>query len=195
MATVDFYFDMGSPYSYLAATQIEKVAAKHGATVAWKPFLLGAVFKATSNSMPAQVAAKARYMLGDLHRWAEIYGVEFNFPPMFPVNSVKGMRACVAAEEAGKGGPFAVALFRQYWVRGLDPSTPEAIGAAAAEVGLSGDEIVAATETQPIKDKLRANTDRAIELGAFGAPTMVVGEVMLWGNDRLDMLEHVLKKG
>lgn len=194
MTAVDFYFDIASPYSYLAATQIEAVAQKHGATVRWCPFLLGAVFKATDNAMPAAVPAKAKYMLGDLHRWAEMYGVDFEFPALFPAASVKPLRACVAAGDHGKAGPFALAIFRQYWALGKDPSSPEALSAACTEVGLAPDEILGAIETQPIKDRLRENTDRAVEIGAFGAPTMVVGDVMLWGNDRLDMLEHVLQK-
>lgn len=194
MTAVDFYFDIASPYSYLAATQIESVAQKHGASVRWCPFLLGAVFKATDNSMPAAVPAKAKYMLADLYRWAETYGVDFAFPALFPVGSVKPLRACIAAGDRDQAGPFALAIFRQYWCLGRDPSSPEALTAAATEVGLPADEILAAIETQPIKDRLRENTERAIALGAFGAPSMVVGDVLLWGNDRLDMLEWVLEK-
>ncbi len=191
--SIEFFYDIGSPYSYLAATQIDAVAAAAGASVEWKPFLLGGVFKASGNDMPARVPAKARWMLSDLTLWAKRYGVPFVFPLSFPPNTVKAMRACVAARREGQAKAFSLALFRAYWVDGKDPSAKETMSAAAEAAGLRGDAIIAATEDQAIKDELRALTDDAVARGAFGAPTMFVGEQMLWGNDRLELLAEALR--
>lgn len=192
--TIDFYFDVGSPYSYLCATQIDAVAAKHGVDVRYKPFLLGAVFKASGNEMPARVPAKAKWMLADLARWAELYKVPFQFPTSFPPNTVRAMRACCAADVQGKVRSMALALFNGYWTRDVDPSSDEAIVQASLAAGLDAAEVLAAVTTQPIKDRLRANTDEALAAGAFGAPTIVYQDTLFWGNDRLIQLDHFLTK-
>src|SRR3989338_4416172 len=96
--TVEFFYDFASPYTYLASTQIEEICKHHGAKLQWRPFLLGAVFKASGNVVPAQIAPKAQYMLRDLHDWAEYFGVPFKFSSTFPPNSLKSMRAALVAE-------------------------------------------------------------------------------------------------
>jgi 2-hydroxychromene-2-carboxylate isomerase len=192
MDAIDFYYDIGSPYSYLCATQIDGVADKHGREVHWKPMLLGAVFKATGNEMPARVPAKAKWMLQDLKLWAKSYGVPFVFPASFPPNTVRAMRACSFAAERGKVRELSLALFEGYWARGVDPSSEEGLQKAAAVAGLPIADVLAAIETQPIKDALRKTTDAAIARGVFGAPAMVLGDYLFWGNDRLALLDPVL---
>jgi 2-hydroxychromene-2-carboxylate isomerase len=192
MDSIEFFYDIGSPYSYLCATQIEGVARKHERTVHWRPMLLGAVFKATGNDMPARIPAKAKWMLTDLTLWAKHYGVPFSFPALFPANTVRAMRACVFADQHGKARQISLALFEGYWARGVDPSSVEGLQQAAAAAGLVPAEVLAAIETQPIKDALRASTDAAIARGVFGAPAMVVGDHLFWGNDRLPLLDRVL---
>jgi 2-hydroxychromene-2-carboxylate isomerase len=192
MEPIDFFYDIGSPYSYLCATQIDGVAAKHGREVRWRPMLLGAVFKATGNDMPARVPAKAKWMLQDLSLWARSYGVPFTFPPMFPANTVRAMRACTYAGERGKVRELSLGLFEAYWARGVDPSSDEGIHLASSVAGLPASEVLAAIETQPIKDGLRKSTDDAIARGVFGAPAIVVGGQLFWGNDRLPLLDRLL---
>jgi len=192
MDSIDFFYDIGSPYSYLCATQIEGVAGKHGRGVRWRPMLLGAIFKATGNDMPARVPAKAKWMLQDLALWAESYGVPFTFPASFPANTVRAMRACTFAAERGKVREMSIALFEGYWSRGIDPSSAEGLQQASAAAGLDAAEVLAAIETQPIKDALRRSTDEAIGLGIFGAPAMVVGKQLFWGNDRLHLVDRAL---
>lgn len=192
MESIDFFYDIGSPYSYLCATQIQGVAAKHGRDVRWRPILLGAVFKATGNDMPARVPAKATWMLQDLKFWAKSYGVPFSFPPSFPPNTVRAMRACVFAAEHGKTRELSLALFEGYWSRGIDPSSREGIEHASAAAGLAASEVLAAIETQPIKDGLRKSTDEAIARGVFGAPAVFVGDQLFWGNDRLPLVDRLL---
>ncbi|MCS6797915.1 MAG: 2-hydroxychromene-2-carboxylate isomerase [Myxococcota bacterium] len=187
---IEFFFDVGSPYSYLAATQMERVGARAGLPVRWRPFLLGGVFRATGNEMPARVPAKARYMIDDLTRWARHYGVPLRIPSRFPVVTLRPQRALVHVETTA---PHALAtaameLFRAYWAEDLDPTSDAVLARAADVAGLPRDELLAAIEAQPVKDALRATTEEAVARGAFGAPTMFVGDAMFWGNDRLELL-------
>ena len=193
--TVEFYFDVSSPYSYLAATQVPPLVERTGATVAWRPFLLGGIFKGAGNEMPARVPNKARYMLRDLQDWAAFYGVPFNFPPVFPVNSLRAMRCCAAlaaGPDAAKLPAYALALFEEYWVHGRDPSTEAALANAATKAGADAAALASLAEAQPTKDALRAITEEAVNRGAFGAPTFFVGDRMFWGNDRIALLEREL---
>jgi 2-hydroxychromene-2-carboxylate isomerase len=192
-ALIEFFWDPASPYTYLASTQIEKLAADCGAQLRWKPFLLGKVFEATGNRPPIGVAAKGRNLGEDLKRWARLYGVPYQWPKLFPLNSVPTTRAAIAAAHAGKAADFARAVMRAYWGEGRDVSQPGEIKAIADSVGLDGDAIVAATADAAVKDELRSNTEEAVKRGAFGAPTFFVGEEMFWGNDRLELLRAFLK--
>ena len=189
---IEFFWDAASPYTYLAATQIEPLAARTGAAVIWRPFLLGKVFEATGNRMPAAVPAKAKHLFRDVQRWARHYGVPVAFPKVFPVNSVLVLRAGIAAAAEGKGAEFATAAMHAYWADGSDISQPEVVSAVAASVGLDGAALLLQAQAQPVKDQLRANTEEAVRRGAFGAPSFFVGEQMFWGNDRLVLLEEVL---
>jgi 2-hydroxychromene-2-carboxylate isomerase len=193
---VEFFFDLSSPYSYLAATQIDAIAARAGAEITWRPMVLGAVFKAAANAIPASSPPKARYMLADLTRWAEEYGVPFQMTSRFPVNALKAMRLVIAAEReaAGRGRDLALAAFRALWVDDRDITDAAELHALAAAAGIDADRAVAAIENPEIKDALRANTDEALRRGAFGAPTFLVGDELFWGNDRLHFVERALKK-
>lgn len=193
MKPIEFFFDFSSPYSYLAATQLPALAARTGASIAWKPMVLFAVFKATENEMPARVPAKARYMLSDLGRWARHYNVDFRFNSRFPVNALKAMRLVVAAEEQGRAGETALAAFRAVWAEDKDVTDPNELAVIAEQAGLDVKRAMAAIETQEVKDRLRAYTDDAIQRGAFGAPAIFVGDELFWGNDRLHFVEDAVK--
>lgn len=190
--TIEFFWDPASTYSYLAATQIEAFAKANGTTVVWKPFLLGKAFEATGNKMPASIPAKAKYLFKDATLWARYYQVPFAMPKVFPLNSVLASRACIAADQAGQGVPFTLALLKAYWAEGQDLSQPEAVAAVAESLGLDAEAILAATGTQPVKDVLRANTEDAVARGVFGAPTFFIGKQMFWGNDRLPLMAAFL---
>ena len=185
MATIEFFFDIASPYTYLAATQMAAVSERTGADVRWRPFLLGGVFKATGNAPPAMVPARGRYLMKDLYRWAAMYDVAFSFPANFPVNSIVAMRALQSIPESERPAP-ALSLFRAYWADNANPTDPAVI---AEHLGA---EALQAATSQPVKDALRAASDEAVERGAFGAPTFFVGEQMWFGNDRLPLVESFL---
>ncbi len=197
-ATIELFFDVASAYSYLAVTQIDALAQRTGATVQWRPFLLGAVFKATGNEMPARIPAKARYLMEDLHRWAKHYGVAVSVPSRFPLNSLRTQRALAHVEGTGSQEAvrdLALALFDAAWVKDLDVASDDVIAEVASSAGLAGAAVVAGIDLQVTKDRLRASTDEAVARGAFGAPTMFVGDAMFFGNDRLPLLEQHLRRG
>lgn len=191
---IEFFWDAASPYTYMASTQIEGIAERSGATVAWKPFLIGAAFKATGNAPPAiAVPAKGKYMMTDLKLSAAYLGIPVTMPKSFPINSLLPMRTALAAMDTDKGPEFARAVMRAHWGEGKDVSQPEVLTEVAAGLGLDGEALLAATQEQGLKDQLKANCEDAIARGAFGAPTFFVGETMFWGHDRLPVLEAFLQ--
>ena len=192
MARVEFFYDFVSPYSYLAATQIEALCKRAAAQLAWRPFLLGAVMKATGNSPPASVAGKARWILGDLSRWARSYGVPYAFPALFPANSLRALRLAFVADAEGRIAAYSHAVFRAYWVEGRDIGTDEVLRSVLTEVGLDATQALHEIEQPAIKEALRRSTDEAVLRGAFGAPAIFVGDDLFWGNDRLPFVEAAL---
>lgn len=188
---VEFYFDCASPYTYLAVTQIEAVARRAGGSVVWKPFLIGKAFEATGNRMPASVPAKAKYMFKDLQRWARHYGVAFQFPGVFPINSLLPQRVACAVP-AARIGDYALAVMSAYWAHNQDIQKPEVLQAVLDSLGLDGAAALAATQDEAVKTQLKTHTEEAIARGAFGAPTFFVGKAMFWGNDRLGLIEETL---
>ncbi len=190
---IEFFWDAGSPYTYLASTKVQEVADRCGVPVEWRPFLLGGVFRETGNKPPLDVAAKGSYMIDDLETWARFYNVPFRFPSFFPVSSLLPMRAAVAAHRLGEGVRFAREIMKIYWVEETDPSVPENVQAAARAAGLDGETVLRMTQDPEIKETLKMNSGEAVARGAFGAPTFFVGKKMFWGNDRLLLLEAYLK--
>jgi 2-hydroxychromene-2-carboxylate isomerase len=191
MATLEFFYDFVSPYSYLASTRVEAVAARAGATIHWRPFLLGGVFKATENHAPIENPAKGKHMVVDLGRWARRLGVPLRFPEPFPYSSILALRAAFAAEAAGKLVPYTHAVYRAAWADGRNVADPVVLAAVASEAGLDGAAVVAAAPGY--KEALMKQTQSAIDRGAFGAPALFVGAQLFVGNDRLDFVEEALK--
>lgn len=182
MSTLDFYYDIASPYSYLSAMRIQSVAEPFKVKVRWRPFLLGGVFKAVGNVMPASIPARAAYLREDLQRWAARDDIEFKFSSTFPHNSLLAMRALTAAS-AEAVIPLSLALFRATWVDNRNLSDP----AVVAEVLGPDAHLVEAAADPTVKKQLIDTTSEAIEAGVFGAPSFVSGGALYWGNDRLDM--------
>jgi 2-hydroxychromene-2-carboxylate isomerase len=193
MARLEYFFDYVSPFSYLADTQIPALIERTGAELVYRPFFLGGAMQAAKNSPPMTVPNKGAYMMADIRRWAKRYGVELNMNPHFPVNTLHVMRAAVAALDDERFPDFHRAMFRGMWVTGQNLGDTEVLKAAIDDAGLDGAAIVARSKEQDVKDKLRQNTEEAVSRGAFGAPTLFVGEEMFWGNDRLDFVEEALR--
>jgi 2-hydroxychromene-2-carboxylate isomerase len=195
MKQVDFYFDFGSPAAYLAYTQIEKIAAQAGATVNWRPMLLGGVFQATENRSPASVPAKGKYLFKDMARFAKRYGVPFEFNPFFMINTLPLMRAAAGLQLRGdpRFGEFVDAMFKAVWVHKLNMNDPAVIGQALHDAGFDAAAMLALSSQQDVKDRLKTLTEEAVSRGVFGAPTMFVGPEMFWGQDRLDFVAEALR--
>jgi len=195
MKQVEFLFDYGSPFSYLASLQIEGFAKRNDASVAYTPILLGAVLKATGNASPMTVPAKARYMATELRRWGTRYSVPFKpNPHSFLSNTLRLMRGAVAAQKIGFFLPYHRAIYRAVWADPQDLGDEAVLQSVFARASLPVTELIAAIENQEVKDTLRHNTERAVERGVFGAPTFFVGDEMFWGNDRFDFIEEALQK-
>lgn len=189
--TIEFFWDAVSPYSYLAGTQIEALAARNQAQLVWRPFLVGGVMQATGNRPPLTVPAKFRHMLDDLQRWAAYYGVPLRKPDNFPASTLQVQRIACALPDAAVSD-WARATASAYWGRGEDISQPETIRRIASSLGHDADALLAAAQDDAIKARLKANTDEAVQRGAFGAPSFFIGDAMYWGNDRLPLLERAL---
>jgi 2-hydroxychromene-2-carboxylate isomerase len=192
MAKVEFFFDFGSPTTYLAYLQLPKIAARTGAEIVYRPMLLGGVFKATGNSTPAAIPAKARFMHADLTRYAARYGVPFVQNPHFPINTLHLMRGAVAAQRLGCFTPYCDAVYDAIWAKRKAMGDPKVVAEVLSEAGIDARALFALLEDQGVKDELRATTEEAVARGAFGAPTFFVDGVMFFGQDRLEFVEEAL---
>ncbi len=192
--TVEFYYDFSSPYTYIASERIEKICLDSGATLVWKPFLLGGVFNEIGSTPAAQIDNKIVYLKRDMVMCADYYDVALNFPEVFPLNSVRSMRGAFVASEQDKLVEYNHLMFRLYFVEGADLSRPEVLGEAVSTIGIDPEWFTQRIAEQDIKDMLRDETNTAIERGVFGAPTIFVDDKMYWGNDRLDFLDRYLKE-
>jgi len=202
MATLEFFFDCSSPWTYLAFHKVEDVARAARAELVWRPFLVGGVFNTVNPSVyearkaPRLVPAKAHYYLKDLADWARLYGIRIGQPPVFPVNSVKAMRGAFVALEHALLPAYARAVFEAYWGDLADISQDSVLEVVVARSGLDRGEFFAKISDPVYKQKLRANTDELIARGGFGSPTMFVDrDDMYFGNDRLALVRAALERG
>lgn len=193
--TVEFFFDVGSPAAYIAWKQLPQVCRESGATIDYKPMLLGGVFQATGNHSPTTVPAKGRYMMDDLGRFAARYSVTFQENPHFPINTLMLMRGAVGLQmhDPARFVPFVDAVYDAIWVDAKNMNDPAVVGAVLQAAGFDPMAILAMTGEQAVKDRLKAITQEAVERGVFGAPTFFVDGQMLWGQDRLDFVQQALK--
>lgn len=197
MASVEFFYDYGSPYSYLADSRLSGLKVRTGAEVIYRPMLLGGVFKATGNQSPfaERVEAKRRYFSVELRRCVRQLDVAFVQNPHFPINTLGLMRTAYAARAHEVFEPFHSAIFRAFWTAGAELGNPEVIAAVLDAEGLNGSEILDTAQGDDIKAALRTTTDEAVERGVFGAPTFFVGDEMFFGNDRMELVEDALGNG
>jgi 2-hydroxychromene-2-carboxylate isomerase len=195
---LECFFDCSSPWTYLCFHNLQPLAAELGVEVRWRPFLVGGVFNTVNPSVYAArehpVPVKAVYQLKNLQDWARLAGLRIVMPPpVFPVNSVKVMRACLALEPRGLLVPFARAAFEAYWSESQDISQDDVLRALCGRVGVDAGWLFEAIAQPAVKDALRANTDELIRRGGFGSPTMfVAGDDMYFGNDALPLVRAAL---
>lgn len=193
--TFEFWFDFGSPASYLAWTQIAAIEQETGATAQHRPMLLGGVFQATGNHSPATIPAKGKYTFDDFDRFARRYGVPLKRNPHFPINTLTLMRGAVGLQlrEPARFAAYCDAVFRAIWVDAQNLNDPATVGGVLHQAGFDPQAMLAMTQDAEVKEKLKTVTQEAIDRGIFGAPTFFAGTQMFWGQDRIDFVKEALK--
>lgn len=201
MARVEFFFDLSSPWTYLAFHNIQPIVAETGASIRWIPFLVGGVFNAVNPGLYTARddadSPKMQHMLKSLTDWAEWSGIEMRFPSAHhPVRSVHAMRVCCLLEDDQETlHRFATVAFQAYFGAQKNLDDPEVLTAVANDLGLEGSDLLEKSQTDAIKAKLRANTQMVIDRGGYGSPTIFLnGEDMYFGNDQLPLVRKALGK-
>jgi len=194
---LDFIFDFGSPNAYLSWKVLPAILERTGAELNLIPCLLGGIFKATNNQSPMQafggVRNKLAYEMLETQRFVARHGLSaYRMNPHFPVNTLLIMRGLVAARRAGVGEAYAAAVLKAMWEDGRKMDDPAVVAEVLGAAGLDAEAILAATQDPAVKAELVANTEAAVERGAFGIPTFYVGDEMFFGKDRLGQVEEAL---
>ena len=192
---VEFFFDFGSPTAYLAWTQLPGICASTGATLVYRPMLLGGVFQATGNASPVTVPAKGKYMLTDLARFARRYGVAMAFNPHFPINTLVLMRGAVGVQTRlpQRFEDYVSAMYGAMWVEGRNMGDPAVAAEVIGRAGFDAHAVLELASDPAVKEALKKNTEEAVRRGAFGAPTFFVGDQIFFGQDRLDFVKEALE--
>jgi 2-hydroxychromene-2-carboxylate isomerase len=198
---IEFFFDCSSPWTYIAFRNIQPLAAELKANISWRPVLVGGIFNSVNKGIYAARedlnSPKNRYLLKDVRDCSREAGLQIVFPPrVFPVNSVKAMRGClwIAQDAAAKASflPFVEATFAAYFSREEDISQDSVLTGVCSQTGIESAAFFEGIARPDIKDQLKANTDEAIQRGAFGSPTFFVGDDMYFGSDRLALVRSAL---
>jgi 2-hydroxychromene-2-carboxylate isomerase len=197
-APIDFYFDFSSPYGYFASCQVDALAAKHGRDVAWRPILLGLVFKVTGGQPLPTLPLKGDYVRRDIPRCGRLYGVPIRIPSRFPVATAAPVRAFywLHDRDPAQAKALAGAIYRAYFIDDADIANPEVIAGVAAAAGVAEKaELAAALNDPAVKERARTETDAAIARGVFGSPFLIVDGEPFWGMDRLPQAARWLETG
>jgi 2-hydroxychromene-2-carboxylate isomerase len=195
---IAFYFDFSSPYGYLATFRVEEVAARHGRTVDWHPFLLGIVMQKTGATPLVNQPIRGPYFRHDLERMARDYSAPFVWPQNFPFHSVAASRAFYWVKD--RDPELAVRLARKiyhaYWGEGRDVAKPQQVAdEVCANLALDADELLAALASDEVKDRLRAEVDEVIARGIFGSPMFDIDGELFWGCDKFAEIDRWMTEG
>ena len=188
--SIQFFHDFSSPFSYLASTQIQRIAKASGVTVEYKPILLGALFGAIGTAnIPLFTfgAAKQAYVTRDLTDWATWWGVDFSFSPTFPIRTVTPLRVALIEPKTTD------VMYQAAWVNGVNIGDNDALMDVLDHAGFDGKNLIEKTQDSTIKAMLRANTEEAATQGMCGVPTVRVGSEIFWGQDRLHRVMEAIK--
>ncbi len=193
---IDLYWDVGSTNSYFALHLLTDVASRNKAAVRFHPFNLGYVFRKLNYRLQDEPREKLRYRAVDLKRWAVRHNLPFQVPKQFPIKTSLPLRGSLAMRRYGLERSFVEAIFAAYWEKGdASISVARGLRPIAASLGVSPDDFEELSESPAVRSELVQETDSGLARGAFGAPTMFVGNEMFWGKDRMDFLEEALRVG
>lgn len=194
---IEFWFDFSSGYAYFASAAVDELAARHGRTVRWRPYMLGTAFKYTGAQGLSSTPMKGDYARHDWARLSRQTGLEFRPPDNHPIVALPASRAFYWIEEhaADAAHEFARAAFHAYYAEARDMTRPAAVAEIGSSLGLPIAELEAGISSQRIKDRVKAASEEAIAKGVFGSPFFIVDGEPFWGFDRMPMLEAWLATG
>jgi len=195
MTIVELYYDFSSPNAYFAFEMLPAIAERHSATIVYRPFFLGGLFKLLNAPQTPGMLTPEKAINGsrDLVRWSEKYEIPFRPPSRFPMNSLKALRIAMLLDElAVDHHAYAKAMFEAYWVNDEDLADGSVLVKLLNGLGQTGEAVLARAEEPKAKDALKAATEAARARGVFGAPTCFVGDELFFGKDRLDFVEDAL---
>ena len=195
---LEFFYDCSSPWTYLAFEGIEPLSKRQNYQLIWKPILVGGIFNLTNPSVYESrsnpVKEKLAYSQKDMKDWSKVRGVEFNWPDIFPINSVKAMRGSFFAINEGLVVEYSREVFRSYWTDGKDISNTDVLLEIVESLGMDAVKFLEFIDEDKTKEALKKNTQELIERGGFGSPTIYLNETdMYFGNDRLHLIEELIK--
>ena len=195
---LEFFYDCSSPWTYLAFEGIEPLSKRQNYQLIWKPILVGGIFNLTNPSVYESrsnpVKEKLAYSQKDMKDWSKVRGVEFNWPDIFPINSVKAMRGSFFAINEGLVVEYSREVFRSYWTDGKDISNTDVLSEIVESLGMDSVKFLEFIVEDKTKEALKKNTQELIERGGFGSPTIYLNETdMYFGNDRLHLIEELIK--
>ncbi len=186
-APIDFWFAIGSTYTYLSVSRLPTVQARTGVPFRWRPFDVRAIMIEMENIPFSTKPAKQAYMWRDIERRAASYGLPFAGVPAYPLKGyARANRIATVAAQEGWIADYAQAAYRRWFLENLDPGDEQAATGALTEIGQDPARVLARADTDEVRAALVAQTDEARSLGIFGAPTFAVGTEIFWGDDRLD---------
>jgi 2-hydroxychromene-2-carboxylate isomerase len=193
--TLTFWFDVHSPWCYLAAHRIGDLARKHGLALLWRPLHLPRMQKEIGGRTPLKEnAAFVAWYQQDAVDWAELQGLPIAYHPHYPLRNSRALRACQYAADQGKGEEFTKLVLRQYWSEAGDITDLALLAAWGEACGLEGAAVATAAVSEGMKRRIDENTSAAIARGVFGVPTVDTGSKLYFGNDRLDLLDLHLSR-
>lgn len=186
--SIEFWFEFASTYSYPALVRAQETASAAGIPLVWRSFLLGPIFQAQGwDNSPFNIyPAKGRYMWRDLERLCEARGLGWKRPSVFPRGSLIASRIACRYADAEWVAPFIRDVYESNFVRDEAIDDPAVIARCLERVGQSAESIIESAKTPVVKEQLRQQTEKALRLGIFGAPTLVVGDELFWGGDRIE---------
>lgn len=196
MNGLTFWFDVHSPWVYLASFRIGDIARKHGLDLQWRPLHLPRLLNEIGGVKPLEATpARVAWFRQDILDFADLQGVPLVYHPQFPLRNSRALRACLLAQEEGKAEAFVRLVLKGYWAEEADITDLDQLARWGEAAGLDPGKVRAAAVSGVYKDRLDGNTAEAIQRGVFGVPTVDTGAKLYFGNDRLDLLEIHISRG
>ena len=193
--TLSFWFDVHSPWCYLAAHRVGDIARRHGRDLLWRPLHLPRLLETIGGVKPLEAtASRVEWFKRDIMDWAEVQGLPLRYHPDYPLRNSRALRACLHAADMGKGEAFAKRILSAYWAEAGDITSLDQLASWGEACGLDGNAIRDAALSEWMKQRIESNTEEAIGRGVFGVPTVDTGTKLYFGNDRLDLLDRHLTR-